>query len=148
MGRNNASGIVLATVLAVMSGVIVSGCGKGLGEADVPFAGPLLDTILEGIADGDYGKFSKDFSVEMKKKLAEEEFPPLVATLDDKLGEYERRSFTNAARQKNAAMDVTVVSYRARYSKEDGVKITLYVSRKDGRVSIEGLLIDSPALQR
>lgn len=137
---------VMMMVIAI-SGMLLTGCGKELSETDVPYAGPMLDNILEGIADQDYEKFSKDFSPNMKESVKENDFQALVATLDTKLGEYEERSFSNATQTKSA-MDVMLVTYQARYSKESDVKITMYFSDSNGNKLIEGFLIDSPALEQ
>ncbi len=145
MSRNCLSRIKFVMTVITIFSVLLPGCSSGLNESDVAYAGPVLDNILQGIADKDYGKFSRDFSEKLKEAVKEDDFYALVTTLDTKLGEYEGRSFSNAARTKSANID-TLVTYQARYSKQSVVTIKLYFSDNNGTRLIEGLLIDSPAL--
>ncbi len=148
MRREKASGIALAAVLTAAALMFFSGCGAKLQETDVPYAGPMLDTILDGIADGDYARFSRDFSAKMKAAVAEEGFFSTVAELNEKLGGYVERSFSSATKIRNAAMDLTAVVYRAKYSKEGGVTITMYIADDEGEKTVEGFSVDSPSLQK
>ncbi len=146
MSRNCSSRIKFVMTIIAVFGMLLPGCGRGLSESDVAYAGPMLDNILTGIADRDYGKFSRDFSEKMKDTVKEEDFDSLITTLDTKLGEYAERSFSSAGQTKTAGGTITLVTYRARYSKESNVTIKVYFSENHDAKSIEGLLIDSPSL--
>lgn len=100
-----------------VAGLTLHGCGKRLTESDVPYAATLVDCLLAGIAERDYGKFSLHFSPAMKEALGEEAFLGLIAELEGKLGEYRGRTFLHAVRA-NAATGgkVDVITYRAEYS--------------------------------
>ncbi len=147
MRLNYLSRINIVMLMLVVLSMLLTGCGKGLSEADVAYAGPMLDSILEGIAARDYSQFTKDFSQKMKDAIQQDDFDELVATLDTKLGEYQARSFTSAAKTRTAAGDITIVTYQARYSKDGSVVIKMYFSGDNEHRSIEGFSIDSPALQ-
>ena len=138
----------LLAALVLLAGLLLGGCGKPLEEADVMYAGPMLDTILEGIRVGDYDQFSRDFSEAMKDSIGEEDFPAIVADLHAKLGDYEGRSFTSAVRARNPAVDLMIVKYQARYTNDSDVTITIYFSESNGTRLIEGFLIDSPSLDQ
>ncbi len=147
MSWNSLARIGLAVTMLGLAAMLLTGCSKGLSEAEVAYAGPMLDNILAGIAERDYDKFARDFSPRMKEAVKQADFDSLVTTLEAKLGEYEARSFTSAAKTKSAAIDI-IVAYQARYSKDNNVAIKLYFSDRNGKRAIEGLLIDSPALQQ
>jgi hypothetical protein len=138
----------LAVALILISGIFLAGCRKTLEETDVMYAGPMLDTILEGIRAGNYDQFTRDFSEKMKDSLQESDFTALVTELHEKLGDYEGRSFISAVWAENPVMDLMVVKYRARYSNDSNVTITIYFSDNSGTRLIEGFLMESPTLDR
>lgn len=146
MSSRHSSKARLVLVAAFLAGLFLAGCSKGLTESDVSYAGPVLDNILEGIAERDYEKFSRDFSERMKEAVPPDDFDAMVTTLETRLGTYAGRSFTNATQTKSAT-DLVVVTYQARYAKESAVTIRMYFSAEGGSKLIEGFLIDSPALQ-
>jgi hypothetical protein len=115
-------------------------CGSGLVESDIPFAPAMLDNALAGIAERDYGKFSKDFSTAMKDGVSEESFPSVAAAVDEKLGAYRGRTFLSAGRTRTAIGVITIVTYLAVYSKDDDARIRIWISEKDGVRRIEGFL--------
>lgn len=147
MIKNRSSKIGLVMIVIVSLSMLSAGCGKKLTETDVPYAKPMLDNILAGIAEKDYSKFSKDFSEPMKTGIQEDDFHAMVTTLESKLGEYESRSFTNATQIKSAT-ELMLVTYEAEYSKESNVTMKIYFSDSEGKKSIEGFSIDAPALQQ
>ncbi len=148
MSRNYLWRIKFVMTTIAILGMLLTSCGSGLSESDVAYAGPMLDNILQGIAEKDYGKFSRDFSEKMKDTVKEEDFYSLVTTLNTKLGEYQARSFSNAGQTKTAGGTITLVTYRARYSKESNTTIKIYFGENNGDKLIEGFLIDAPALQQ
>ncbi len=148
MNRISPGRVRRLTASIVMTCLILCGCGKPLAEADVMYAGPMLDTILEGIRVGDFDQFSRDFSEEMKAAVGEADFPALVANLLAKLGSYEGRTFISAVRARNRAVDLMIVKYQARYSNDSNVTITVYFSESNGTRLIEGFQIDSSLLDQ
>src|SRR5512138_1798642 len=96
MNWNRFSTIKLIILGLALASLLLAGCGKQLTEADVAYAGPILDNILAGIAERDYEKFSRDFSQKMKEAVARADFQSMLDTLDEKLGSYQERSFSSA----------------------------------------------------
>ena len=135
-----------AVMVIFLANLFLAGCGAKLQEADVAYARPILDNIIEAIRERDYGKFSKDFSEKMKAGLPEKDFDELAAKMDRDLGEYEERNFTSAVRAINPAVDLMIVKYRAKYANDGNVIITIYFSDINGEKRIEGILFDSPSL--
>ena len=148
MERKISTRLGLALTAMILAGMLLAGCGNRLNEADVSYAGPVIDNILQAIEAKDYGKFSQDFSEKMKAGIGEKNFSALAAKMEAKLGTYEEKSFMSAAPAKNPNVDLTIVKYRAKYSNESDVTITVYFSDTGGKKLIEGLLIDSPALDQ
>ena len=130
-----------AAAIAVM-GVALHGCGKRLAESDFPYAAPLLDDMLAGIAERDYGKFSGSFSPAMRAALGEGAFPAMIAQLEGTLGEYRGRTFLRAVRARAATGgEVDVVTYRAEYSRDRSATMTVYISNRDGKKTVEGFAV-------
>lgn len=118
----------------------LAGCGRVFAESDVPFAGAMVDGIIAGVAEGDYGLFTRNFSAAMKDALEEEDFPPIAADLARKLGEYEGRTFLSAAKTRSPIGNIWIVTYRARYSGDPDARIRIWISEKDGARSVEGFI--------
>jgi len=133
-------------IVIVVFGLLAAGCSRGLDESQVPYADSMLENILEGIAEQDYGKFSSDFNENMKDAVKEDDFHSLIATLDETCGEYEGRSFSSAARAAGAGSEITIVKYQATYSRDSDVVITVYFNEQQETMWIEGLLFDSPSI--
>lgn len=135
---------IITALLCTLS----AGCSnaKKLTESDVSYAGPILDNILSGIKDKDYDKFSKDFSTTLKNAITKSKFEVLVDTLNSKIGDYNSRTFSGASKTRSNNMDMDVVVYNAKFSKESGnVLITISFS---GSKLVEGLYFSSPNLAK
>jgi hypothetical protein len=118
--------------------VALAGCGRSLAEGDVPFAGAMVDGILAGVAEKDYGAFSRNFSDAMKDALKEGDFPDIVAGIERKLGEFEGMTFLSAAKARSPIGMIWIVTYRARYSREPDARIRIWISEKEGARRVEG----------
>lgn len=135
---------IIAALLCTLS----AGCSnaKKLTESDVGYAGPILDNILSGIKDRDYDKFSKDFSTTLKNAIPKSKFEALVDTLNSKIGDYSSRTFSGASKTRSNNMDMDVVVYNAKFSKESGnVLITMSFSNSK---LVEGLYFNSANLAK
>jgi hypothetical protein len=139
MSCNRVSGLLPLMVLALAASLALAGCRKSLEESDIPFVAPMVNNVLAGIAERDYGRFSMDFSDAMKDAITEEGFPSMMAKLDDALGEFKSRTFLRAVKPKGNGKDMVIVSYyRAVYAKDDRATITIYITDRDGKKVIEG----------
>ena len=137
---------MISAVLMLM--IVLVGCG-GLSESDVSYAGPMVDNVIGGLADRDYDMFSRDFSDTLKSALTEENFDTFADLLDEKIGSYESKNFGGASPTTQDDVDMTVVVYKAKFSKEtSNVLITVKFSGESGDETIEGIYFNSPNLQK
>ena len=138
--------IIMVLLLAVVAAL--TGCTNKLDESDVSYAGEMVDNMLAGIEDRDYDAFSRDFSDTMKSAMTEDSFIAMADLLDEKIGTYESKSFSQAVETEEDGAAMTVVVYKAQYSDEtDDVLITVTFSGSDGDYVIEGLYFNSPNLR-
>ncbi len=130
---------VWAAVVAV--GFLVA-CGGGLAEKDIPYARPMIDSIMRGIAERDYALFSRDFSDAMKARVGAGELAAAAAKLQEAHGGYLDWSMVSAVKAKGpAGMEMVIVTCRVRFSGEDGVEAKVYIGMKDGAPRVEGFAI-------
>lgn len=138
------AGLLVITALLAGCGGSASTGDVTLAEADVAYAEPLVDNMLAGIKDKDYAEFSRDMTDTMKSSMNEDSFNSLVELLASKVGEYESRSFGQAANTTQNGVQYTVIIYTAKYSDEpDDVLINVILS---GEKKIDGLYFNSPKL--
>lgn len=103
---------------------------------------PIADSIFQAINDHDYATFSKDFDETMKKSLDENSFNTMTQTFDERIGAYQSRTVEKVERVET----LYVVTYKARFEKEDVVDIRLTV-REGEPTQVAGLWFDSPKLR-
>jgi hypothetical protein len=150
MKRSILAKIVMMMAIILITGTLLPGCGtKGLSEADISYADPILENVLTGMKEHNYKEFSRDFSDQMKAALTEENFAAFVTTFDTKIGDYESKTFSGATTTTKENKTYTVVIYKAKYSKETAdVQITITLSDHNGKKVIEGLVMNSPNLKK
>lgn len=137
---------VLAAALIAAVVFSFAGCSS-LSETDVSYAGPMLDNVLTGIKDNNYAEFTKDMDDAMKKALPEDTFHSMVATFQEKIGDYQSKTFGAAAPATENNVAYTKVIYKAKYTKETGdVLITISFTDSNGTKKVSGLLFSSPNL--
>lgn len=105
-------------------------------------ATPIAENLLQGLNDQDYPTFSRDFDETMKKALDQKSFDQMAATFDEKIGDYLSMEVEKVQRVE----DLFVVSYKARYEKEEAVSIRLTI-RPGEPTQVAGLWFDSPKLR-
>jgi len=103
---------------------------------------PIADEMFNAMNEHDYAGFSKYFDETMKKALDEKAFNTMMQTFDDKIGAYQSREIEKVESVEN----LYVVSYKARYEKEEVVSVRLTV-RDGDPVQVSGLWFDSPKLR-
>jgi hypothetical protein len=138
MKTKRASFAPIPLMLAAALGLALAGCGKASLESDYPYAAAMVDTLLAGIAERDYGKFSTDFSEAMKGAIGKKGFPGIIAQMDAALGNYVSRTFLSATKAKTRGKDLLIIKYKAVYEKDDGATIMVYITDHDGKKAIEG----------
>jgi hypothetical protein len=141
----------LAALLALS--VILAGCGGNsqeggaLNAEDVAYAEPIVDNILAGIKDRDYAVFSRDFSDTMKTLMPEDSLGSLAELLASKVGEYQSKSFAQAADVTQNGAQYTVVTYTAKFSDEPGDVLIIVTFSGDAEKKVDGLFFNSPKLR-
>jgi len=138
MKRKRAFFAALAPMFAVAAITAFSGCDMPLAESDVPYVTPMLDNVLAGIAENDYGKFSKDFSEPMKAAMDAARFPETIAKLEGALGKYRNKTFLSVKRARAKGRRYVITKYMAAYEKADTATLTVYITDDGGNRLIEG----------
>jgi hypothetical protein len=129
--------------------LLMTGCTKKITESDISYAGPLLDNMLAGIKDMDYNVFAKDFDTKMAGAFTEDSFKTFADMLQTKIGDYQSRTFSAAQNTKSGDTAITVVVYKAKYSKETAdVLMTVSYGQENGVMKIMGLYLNSPNLRK
>lgn len=147
--QNNASPSASPGTSAGASAAVSTAQNSGqVTEADVPYASDMVDNMLAGIKEKDYAKFSKDFTDTMKSAMKEDSLNQLADMLSSKIGDYESKTFGQAANVTQGGLAYTVIVYTAKYTKESGdVIITVSFIDNNGTKQIGGLNFNSPNLR-
>ena len=132
---------------AAQSGAQESAGNGALNAEDVAYAEPVVDNLLAGIKDRDYAVFSRDFSDTMKTMMPEDSLGTLADLLASKVGEYQSRSFAQAADMTQNGVKYTVVTYTAKYSDEPGDVLIIVTFGGDTEKKVDGLFFNSPKLR-
>lgn len=97
---------------------------------------PILDGILEGFAEDDYVKYSKDFDDMLKESISEKKFLETDSQIRGSIGNYKSREYLGFL----VNGEMTVVLWKARFDKsEDDVLIKLVVSKRGDKYPVTGL---------
>lgn len=86
-------------------------------EAVLTYSEAKTDTLLEGLASGDYATFSQDFDADMLKAIGETQFETLKKDRDTKLGAYISRKVNRVVQQD----DFYAVIYDTKFEKDEAV---------------------------
>jgi competence protein ComGF len=138
MERNRSFFAALPALFAWIAIMVFSGCAKRFTESDFPYVAPMLDNALSGIAEGDYGKFSKDFSEDLKDSVNAESFPEIIAKIDGTLGNFRSKTFISAKKARAKGKNYVIAKYVAEFEKDDMATITIYITDNNGKRLIEG----------
>jgi hypothetical protein len=105
-------------------------------ERDVvlAYAEPSADNLLQGLKDGDFTAFSKDFDATMRNAINEQKFKDLRTNLEDKMGTYQSRAVDKVTDYGN----FVTITYKSTFSKAPSVQILLSFS-KDTPHQVSGL---------
>lgn len=140
--------LTVVAVVLLMLVVAAAGCVAKLKEADVRYAGPMVDNLLAGIAAGDYDVFSRDLDETMLKAIDEKAFTTMVDQIRGVIGDYQSKTFTQAVNTTENNVPMTVIIYKARFSNEPAdVLITVTFTDSHSGKKISGLFFNSPKLR-
>lgn len=137
--------VALCATFAIVSGVRAKEKDLG-GDQDLRFSAErTLQDIIGGLYQGDYKKFSKDLSSEMKKAHTRTDFLQLQKKLQKQLGKFRSMEYLGAYSQYGS----TITLFKARFSKlKDDVLIKLVLDPKSAEPKVTGLWLESPALTK
>lgn len=138
----------LIAVLIIVLGVLaLAGCRTQTSQIDVTqvraYADPMTENALASLTKNDYAGFSRDFDNTMKQAINQDAFDGLYQLIKTKVGDYRTKEFVQASESKG----FMVVIYKANYSLETGVTITISFHEVGGKTLIGGLYLDSPKLR-
>jgi hypothetical protein len=132
------SGLCWAIILGLMmswSPAAAAVIGQNDQEVQA-LANPILDTVLTGFNDGNYGLYSKCFDDTLKDAIPEKKFQQVKAEILKKIGKYQSRTYLGYLTQRNA----TVALWRGRFSaSDDDVLIKLVLSKRGDKLQVVGL---------
>lgn len=135
------AGLCLAVVMGACSAPAVTPVTGGGRAAILQYAEPKTDNLLAGLAEGDYGQFSRDMSPEMLKAMTEQQMTSLRDMLQSKIGAYVSRTVSSVEQSGR----FTAIIYDAQYENEEHVTMRVVF---DENQAISGLWFDSPKLRK
>lgn len=102
-------------------------------------AEPMMDNILDGLADENYQKYSKNFDATLKGAIPKEKFPSLKEQIEATFGNYLYREYIGFL-NKWAGGGMTVVLWKGVFDKSsDDVLIKMVLTEKEDKSYITGL---------
>jgi hypothetical protein len=108
-------------------------------------AAKLIEEIVQGISEGDYGLYSQHFSKPMKESQTRENFLELQRSLQKSIGKFQSLEYLGFYSQYGNLITL----FKARFSKDkDDVLIRLVLESYGADAKVTGLWFDSPALEK
>jgi hypothetical protein len=105
----------------------------------------LIEEIIQGISEGDYALYSRQFSKPMKESQTRENFLELQRSLQKAIGKFQSLQYLGFYSQHGNL----VALFKARFSKDkDDVLIRLVMEGYSADAKVTGLWFDSPALEK
>jgi hypothetical protein len=104
-----------------------------------------LGDILKGIYEGDYTRFSRNLSEQMRAAQSRQSFLELQTKVQKNLGKLSSMEYLGCYSQGAS----TMILFKAKFKKDkDDVLITLVTDREAAEPKVTGLWLDSPALEK
>ncbi len=129
----------LMLIAAMISMALSPAAAAVIGQNDkevVAVADPILDSVLTGMSEGNYGKYSKNFDDLLKDTITEKKFQQVRDEILKKFGKYQSRTYLGYITQSNS----TVALWKGRFSNtDDDVMIKLVLSKRGDKVQVVGL---------
>lgn|GEM_PF-611399 len=105
----------------------------------------ILRNIFAGLAQGDFSKYSRDFTQQMKASQTREAFLTLQKKVQSTLGKLKSLHYLGTYTQRGNLINL----FKANFTKEkDDVLIKLVLDAKRSKPLVTGLWLDSPALEK
>jgi len=134
---------VLPAIIVVLT--FVAAASAQTADRDVDFrikTTQILNSILEGISEGDYEKFTRDFSPTLKKAQDRENFLQLQRKIQKSLGKLRSSEFMGSYTQQGAV----IALFKVRFSKDKDDILIKLVFDGQSNSKVTGLWFDSPAI--
>lgn len=144
MRRNLLS--LVASVLLVASFSTAPAAAIEVSPEDLRLqATDTLQGILDGLAEGDYGKYTEQFSKSLKAEVDRDTFLQIQGNMQRKLGKFKSQEYLGFyARGGNV-----IALFKARFTKEkDDVLISLVLEQAKRNPKVAGIWFDAPSLQK
>ena len=142
--------IPLLTALLLLAAVVACGCmsqetvvSDDVKAEVLAYADPIADNLMQGFNEGNYTKYSRDFSPEMKQALDEAAFEQNREHVTSRIGLYESRSDPVVTE----IGEHIAVTYKAKFEREDEVALRFVFQKGDGSHRLYGLWFNSPMLR-
>lgn len=105
----------------------------------------IVEQIIQGISEGDYGLYSSHFSKPMKESQTRENFLDLQRSLQKAVGKFQSLEYLGYYSQYGNLITL----FKARFSKDkDDILIRLVLEGPGPDPKVTGLWFDSPALEK
>jgi hypothetical protein len=135
--------IILAAALLIAA---LSGCShQDETEANKApaYAGPITETMLQALNEGDYQSYSLAFNEQMSLATPESVFSDTRAFIQKRIGTYKSKKLSDV---KVEGAKTTVI-YNAKFSLEPAdVTVTIIFQKTDDNVSVSDFWLNSPKL--
>ncbi len=126
---------IFAIVFLLLSPAAAAVVGQTDKEVQT-IAEPILDAVLNGLNEGNYGQYSKYFDDTLKDAVPETKFQQVRAGILKKLGKYQSRTYLGFLSKGN----FTVAVWKGRFSAStEDVLIKLVLSKRGDKVQVSGL---------
>lgn len=146
----NLPGIPLLTALLILAAAAASGCmsqetvvSDDVKAEVLEYADPIADNLMQGFNEGNYTKYSRDFSPEMRQALDEAAFEQNRESVTSRIGLYESRRDPVVTQ----IDEYIAVNYKAEFEREDGVALRFVFQKGDESHQLHGLWFNSPKLR-
>jgi len=127
--------LIIATVLLALTPAAAEVIG-GDDQTVQNLAEPVLDTVLTGFNNGDYGLYSQHFDDTLKDAITPKKFQQVREDILRKLGKYQSRVYLGFLQHGKS----TVALWKGRFSKaDDDVLVKLVLSKRGDKILVSGL---------
>jgi hypothetical protein len=133
-------GLLLTACSAPPPPVVVTGSER---EAVLAYSETMTDNLLQGMNEGDYDRFARDFDAAMAKAMPASSFDQFMTSTGNKLGQYESRTVSTV----ETVGEFTRVTYQARFANDDPVTVRVVFDKDTADHLISGLWFDSARLR-
>lgn len=99
-------------------------------------AAPMLDDVLDGLKNNNYGQYAKDFDATLREVISKSEFIKVRGQIEETMGFCESKEYIGFL----VKGDMTMALWKARFSKSaDDILIKLIVTKRGDKYLVAGL---------